>query len=134
MHKFNSFKKLKFSHVLVNPSNNWKKKKDKLEERKILTFSSLKSPTAIDESLNEKRSGATVAIFNTKFFSFQLFQLFCSAHTVQRVQKYDRMGGRFIFSPYLCKRISQNKILFHNQWLKWLSDIVQRLTEKRFLP
>ena len=48
-------------------------KKDKLVERKILTFSSLKSPTAIDESLNEKRIAATVAVFNTKFFNFLNF-------------------------------------------------------------
>ena len=89
------------------PSHNWKKNY-KLVERKILTLSSLESPTAIDESVNEERNAATVAILNTKFFNFQFSQLFCSAHTVQRVQKYVWMGGRFIFMCYLCKRLLQS--------------------------
>ena len=80
----------------------------KLVERKMLTLFSLKSPTAIDESVNEKRGAATFKIFDTKFFNFQFSQLLCSAHTVQRVPKYVWMGGRFIYLYYLCKSLSQS--------------------------
>ena len=74
----------------------------KLVERKMLTLFSLKSPTAIDESVNEKRGAATFKIFDTKFFNFQFSQLLCSAHTVQRVPKYVWMGGRlFIYIIYV---------------------------------
>ena len=63
----------------------------KLVEMKILTLSSLKSSTAIYESLNEKRSAATVAIFNTKFFDFQFSQLYFVAPIL--FKEYQNMSG-----------------------------------------
>ena len=106
MHNFNSLKKLKYSYVLVIPSTNWKKKLINSVKGKYLPFFFVKI-SATDKSLNEKKVLTQLQFLISSFSIFNSLK-FCSAHTVQRVQKYDGMGRRFIFSYYLCKCISQN--------------------------